>query len=242
MVRDNAIVHHLRSEKIRVAGLARIREIIFGFQDGLITTLGVISTTAGAFADNKVVIVVGLEEAVAGAFSMATGAYLSSQAEKDVLSAEILQEKDQIRRHPQVEIDELVELFKLEHLKKSDAKLATQTISHSNTSFLQTMVEKEFGIDPRPASSPIMDGIYIGISYIIAALIPILPYFFLPTHQAIVPSVILGVLALFLLGIYKAQVAKSSYVRSGFKVLLFGIISSAGGYFLGKFITDSFGK
>ena len=71
-------------EKGRIGKLSRIREFVFGAQDGLLVPLGVVSSVAGAFNNNHIVIIAGVSEALAGAFSMATGAFLSSQAEKQV--------------------------------------------------------------------------------------------------------------------------------------------------------------
>ena len=73
---------HIFKEKERIGKLSQIRELVFGAQDGLLVPLGVISSVAGAFNNNQIVIIAGISEALAGAFSMATGAYLASQAER----------------------------------------------------------------------------------------------------------------------------------------------------------------
>lgn len=87
---------HFFREKERVGKLSQIRELVFGAQDGLLVPLGVISSVAGAFNNNQIVIIAGISEALAGAFSMATGAYLASQAERQVHTAEIAKERQSI--------------------------------------------------------------------------------------------------------------------------------------------------
>src|SRR5438105_10194029 len=94
---------HIYEEKNRIGKLSQIRELVFGAQDGLLVPLGVVSSVAGAFANNHIVLVAGISEALAGAFSMATGAYLASQAELQVYTAEIAKEQASIRDQPKDE-------------------------------------------------------------------------------------------------------------------------------------------
>src|SRR3979409_159095 len=94
-------------QKEKVGKLSQIRELVFGAHDGLLVPLGVISSVAGAFNNNHIVIVAGISEALAGAFSMGTGAYLASQAERQVHDAEIAKEKHAINTYPKVEKKEM---------------------------------------------------------------------------------------------------------------------------------------
>ena len=72
---------HIYKEKDRISKISQIREVVFGAQDDLLVPLGVISSVAGVFSNNHIVIVAGISEALGGSFSMATGAYLTSKAE-----------------------------------------------------------------------------------------------------------------------------------------------------------------
>lgn len=80
-------------EKERVGRISQIKELVFGSQDGLLVPLGVVTSVAGAFSNNHIVIVAGVAEALAGSFSMATGAYLASQAERQVHLNEVAKGK-----------------------------------------------------------------------------------------------------------------------------------------------------
>ena len=80
-------------ERGRIARLSRIRELVLGFQDGLLVPLGVVTGLAGAAAGATAIIVGGLAEAAAGALAMGTGAYLSSQAENQLFRSEIAAEQ-----------------------------------------------------------------------------------------------------------------------------------------------------
>jgi VIT1/CCC1 family predicted Fe2+/Mn2+ transporter len=69
--------------------LTRVRELVLGFQDGLLVPLGVVTGLAHAAVGTTAVIVGGLAEAAAGALAMGTGAYLSSSAENQLIASEI---------------------------------------------------------------------------------------------------------------------------------------------------------
>src|SRR5581483_10278734 len=154
-------------------------EVIFGAQDGLLVPLGVITSVAGAFNNNHFVIVAGISEGLAGAFSIATGGYLSSQAEKQVHDAEIKKEEQAIEKYPEDELKEMVLLFKKEGVENNDAEKLSKILNKYKNSFTTTMVQKELGLDPEPPGTAITDAIFIGLSYLIAAIIPLFPYFFL---------------------------------------------------------------
>jgi VIT1/CCC1 family predicted Fe2+/Mn2+ transporter len=66
----------------------RIRNIFLGLNDGLVEILGAVSGFFGAFGDAVMVLVAGLTVAVAGALSMAAGAYIASSSEAEVRRTE----------------------------------------------------------------------------------------------------------------------------------------------------------
>src|ERR1041384_4206942 len=72
-----------------IEGRARVREFVFGIQDGLISTVGVLTGVQGATKSNAVVIITGLTAMFAGAVSMSAGSYLSSSAEKEIFDKEL---------------------------------------------------------------------------------------------------------------------------------------------------------
>jgi len=227
---------HVFLEKERIGKLSQIREVIFGAQDGLLVPLGVITSVAGAFNNNHFVIVAGISEGLAGAFSMATGGYLSSQAEKQVHDAEIKKEEQAIEKYPEDELKEMVLLFKKEGVENNDAEKLSKILNKYKNSFTTTMVQKELGLDPEPPGTAITDAIFIGLSYLIAAIIPLFPYFFLNGKIAILTSIGATLLSLFGIGLLKGKFATLPYLKSGLQVLLVGAGSGIGGFLLGTFL------
>ncbi|MBV8083645.1 MAG: VIT1/CCC1 transporter family protein, partial [Chloroflexi bacterium] len=105
----------------------------------------------------------------------------------------------------------------------------------------RTHVEKELGLRVEEFQSPGRNAAVMGFSFIVAALIPILPYLFLAASAALYLSVAFTVLALFGIGIGKAQVASRSYWRSGLEVVGIGLAAAGATYALGTFLPRLFG-
>ncbi len=227
---------HIFEEKERIGRLSQIRELVFGAQDGLLVPLGVVTSVAGAFNNNHFVIVAGISEALAGAFSMATGAYLASQAERQVHAAEVEREKQAIRKYPDDEQKEMVMLFEREGMTNEDASRLTRVISRNRESFAITMIQKELGLEPEPPGTPTRDAVLVGVSYLSAAFVPLSPYFFAVGPAAIIISMAATLLALFVIGLLKGKVAMLPYLKSGLQVTIIGAGAGIGGYFLGTFL------
>jgi VIT1/CCC1 family predicted Fe2+/Mn2+ transporter len=57
----------------------RARELVFGIQDGLLSTVGLLSGVSAATQSRAIVIVTGVAAGVTGGVSMAAGSYLAAQ-------------------------------------------------------------------------------------------------------------------------------------------------------------------
>src|SRR2546425_7045038 len=92
---------HLAEERREADLLGEIREALFGMQDGLVSTLAVVSTVGGATGDRYPVVVAGIASALAGVFSMAAGEYLSSQSQRGIELAQIQKEPAGVDEQPE---------------------------------------------------------------------------------------------------------------------------------------------
>jgi len=221
--------------------LSRVRELVLGFQDGLLVPLAVVTGLAAAAFSPITVIVGGLAEAVAGALAMGTASFLASQAENQLFESEIEDETSQIREHPEVERLELEMLLREEDLSTEDAKLASEIIARSTTSLNKTMIEKELGLSYGGTKGEHKDAIVVGLSYAGAALIPLWPYLLWHLILALPISLVTTAIALFVLGIVKGRVARTALLRSGIQVLLIGGGSATIGYLIGALVPRLFG-
>ena len=221
-------------ERWRIASLGRIREVVFGAQDGLISTLALVTAVAVADVSNSIVLITGLAGALAGVFSMATGAYLGSKAEQDIQKGEIEKEARELEEHPAEELAELVVLYQREGLSFNEAKGVAEHIAADKDLWLRTLVEKELGLSYEVTSNPIKDAFTMGGAFIVAALIPVVPYFFVEGRTGISVSIAATLVGLFVLGLGKGRIVQKSPVLQGLEVLLIGAASGGIGFALGE--------
>ncbi len=80
---------------------------------------------------------------------------------------------------------------------------------------------------------PIRSAFTVGISTVAGSLIPLIPFFFLNIKSAIVVSLIFSALVLFFVGALKAKLSIGSWKKSGFEMMIIGIIAALVGYGVG---------
>ena len=220
-------------ERWRVASLTRLREVVFGAQDGIISTLALVTSVAVAVEGTSIVLVAGLAGALAGMISMATGAYLGSRAEQDVRRAEIAQEAMELETKPAEELAELTVIFQREGKSYDEARHLADEISQDKDLWLRTLVEKELGISPDETSNPVKDGLAMASSFIVAAFVPIVPHMVLDGGVAIGVSIAAALVGLFVLGMGKGRLVQRSPVLQGLEILAIGAVSAGIGFALG---------
>lgn len=224
---------HISEERRRVGLLGEIREIIFGMQDGLLTSVGVVAAIGSAVADVWFVLVAGFATALAGTISMAAGEYVSSKSQREVYEAEIARERQEVRERPEEAHEEIRQLFQEEGLSAEDAHLVADKLATSEESWLRTMVEKELGLIVEEHGSPLRGALFMGISYFVGAMLPVLPYLLVARQSALPIALAAAGLVLFGIGAGKALLAQRNPLISGLEVMAIGALSGGAGYLLG---------
>jgi len=240
-IRNNPSVPEVKEEKGRIATLERIREVVFGMQDGLVSTVAVAASVMAATAHRPIVFIAGLTTAMAGTIAMGTGSYLASKAEKDLHSAEIEKEARELVTNPDEEMAELIELYLQEGLTLEESERLADRVASDRKLWLKTLTEKELGLTPEDLASPTKDAFTMGISFMLGAIVPLIPYIFLGTMAVIAASIAVTVATLFVVGLAKARVTGKHPLRAGFEVMIIGTASGLLGYLIGTVLPQMFG-
>jgi len=229
------------AEGERVARRGRIREVVFGAQDGLLSTLALVTGVRGADATRYAILVAGFSGALAGTISMALGAYVAAKSQREVFAAELENERRQLELRPHVEVVELADIFQAEGLDYDAANRAAAAIATNPEVMLKTMAEKELGIPYEPPGSPLEDGLTMGTAFVIGALVPIVPYLLLTTTTGLYVSVVLTLGTLFVMGMVKARLAGSPAWRSGTETAGLAGLAAALAYLVGTVLPNALG-
>src|SRR4030066_332574 len=62
----------------------QIREVVFGMNDGLVSTVGFVAGVTGSIGESRMVLLTGMASIMAGAISMAMGGYLAPKSQRGV--------------------------------------------------------------------------------------------------------------------------------------------------------------
>lgn len=216
-----------------VRWLAQIREVVFGMQDGLISTVGFVAGVHGATSDDRLVLLAGIVQMIAGAFSMAAGAYLSTKAEREVVEGQVRAELARYVQEPYMAQEALLTALEADGLPRDKAYGVVKLISAERNSFLQTFREKVLGLGAAQERLPLSAALLMGVSFAFGAIIVLAPYFVLVGIRALVTAVGFTAVALFGIGMAKAVLAGTRLLVSGLEFLLIAAAAAAVGYVLG---------
>jgi VIT1/CCC1 family predicted Fe2+/Mn2+ transporter len=233
---------HLAEERREASLLGEVREAIFGAQDGLVSTLAVVSTVAGATGDRFPVLVAGIASALAGIFSMAAGEYLSSKSQREIFDAQIVGERREVHDRPGEAEAEIAYLLEEDGLPRETAADVARTMASHPEVLLKTMVEKELGLIERPAEgSPLQGALVMGAAFGIGALVPVIPHLVLPIGISVYASVAATAAVLFAIGVVKSRWTHRSWLTSGLEILIVGAVAGVVGYFFGSVLPGLLG-
>ena len=228
---------HLADERRKSSLLGEIREAIFGAQDGLVSTLAVVSTVAGATAgDNRfAVLVAGIASALAGIFSMAAGEYIGSKSQREIFEAQIVDERAEVHERPGEAEAEVAYMFEQDGLPHEKARTVARVMAEHPETLLKTMVEKELGLTVEEGGgSPLQGALVMGAAFGLGALPPIVPHLLLAGAAAVIGSVAATLVVLFSIGVVKSRWTHRSWWSSGLEILALGAVAGVAGYFFGS--------
>lgn len=209
------------------------RAAVFGISDGLLTNVSLILGVAGANPAPGVVRLAGLAGLVAGAFSMAAGEYVSMSAQSELLQRELSVEREELRRHPRSERQELVALYERRGLRRELADEVADVMMRDKDIALEVHSREELGIDPSETGNPVAAAGSSFASFAFGALIPLMPWFFGSGNSAVLISVVLGAFTALAIGALVAQFTGRSPVRSALRQLGIAVVVAAVTYGIG---------
>jgi VIT1/CCC1 family predicted Fe2+/Mn2+ transporter len=226
----------------RIGGGNALRAAVLGANDGLVSVLSLTMGAAGANLPGHGVLITGIAGLLAGASSMALGEWLSVQSSRELYQRQIAIESEEISTHPEEEQEELALIYQAKGLPKERARELAAHISSNKDNLLDALTREELGINPKElGGSPWEAAITSFLLFASGAFIPLFPYIFLQGLTAVVISLVVGALALFLTGAAITLMTGKSVWVSGFRQVLIGILAAALVFGVGRLIGVSIG-
>jgi VIT1/CCC1 family predicted Fe2+/Mn2+ transporter len=157
--------------------------LVFGANDGIVTTFAVVSGSTGAALSPRIIIILGLANLLADGIAMGAGNYLGMRSEQ-------------------------------EYEKKLTGGVREGRI-HA-----------------------VGHGAAIFLAFVLAGSVPLLPFVFLPSAGAFLPSCLATATTLFAVGSLRTLVTGARWFISGLEMLLIGSLAAAAAYGVGHVLQD----
>lgn len=163
--------------QVREGKATYLRNFIFGVEDSLVSTVGLLSGIAIAAVPRETIFLTGVVLIFVEAFSMSAGSFLSEySAEEYEVAREI------------------------------------------------------------PARRSLIGAVVMFFSYFVSGFVALTPYFFFEVGTAFGLSVLVSLLALFLLGVIGGRVSRTSILKNATRMVVIGGIAILVGIIVGKFV------
>ncbi|MBK8557113.1 MAG: VIT1/CCC1 transporter family protein [Lewinellaceae bacterium] len=216
-----------------------LRNIIYGFNDGLTANFGLLAGMIGAAAQPHFVVVSGIAGVVADALSMGSSGYLAAKSEKEVYENERRKEKLEITVMPELEARELSIIYQSKGMQKEDADRMVEQLMGDKQAFIEEKMKQELDMDTS-SIHPMKEGWVTGLATAIGALIPVLPFLFTSGIPAIAISFVISMAAHFGVGAARSFFTDRGFWKSGFEMFIVGFGIAVAGYFVGEAIVRFF--
>lgn len=211
-----------------------ISDLVYGANDGIVTTFAVVTGSVGASLSPVVIIILGFANLIADGFSMGASSYLSRRSDIDYQRGQHKKEAFEIEYLPELETQEVRERYSDMGFEGKDLDRALEVTISDKKRWLDFMMIHELGIFEDPEDKPIKHGIVTFAAFNIAGLAPLLP-FLIPvvSQNALISSPIFSAIALFITGALRTLVTPKRWWVGGLEMLIIGALAGAVSYAVG---------
>jgi len=221
----------------RAVGGNALRAAVLGANDGLVSNTSLVMGVAGAAFSATAVLLSGLAGLLAGSISMALGEWLSVQSSRELHQAQIASEREEILTMPEAEAEELALIYQAKGMPHSEAELTARKVMADPDAFLDTKVREELGIDPDDLGGSAGEAAIASfLLFSVGAVVPVVPFFFVEGGGAVLFSLALAAVGLFLLGAMTAIVTGTALLRTGMRSLVLGLVAAGVTYGVGALL------
>lgn len=205
-----------------------LRAAVLGANDGLVSNLALVMGVAGASISNDVVLIAGFAGLLAGSISMALGEWLSVQSSRELYQRQLDIEEREIAEVPEEEAEELALIYQAKGMPADQAHTLANRIMEDPEAALSTLAREELGIDPEElGGSPWQAAFTSFFLFAGGAILPVLPFVFTSGAAAVVASLVLSGLGLFIVGAGITLITGRGLWFSGLRQTAFGLIAAA---------------
>jgi vacuolar iron transporter family protein len=211
-----------------------VREIIFGLNDGVISTVGFLAGVTATLGDVRTIALAGIAAAIAGAVAMGVGAFVSAKSQRAFFQAEISREAWEIENMPDHERQEIRDIYERLGFTPEEVEIIVRRVTSSPELWLRVMSREELGLAEEVFDSPVRVGLVTSLAYQVGALVLLAPYALASSaRHAFGTAAAIAVVTLLATGAGKTWVTKENPLRASLELAGLGVFACAIGLVLG---------
>lgn len=191
---------------------------VLGAMDGTVTTFAIVAGASGAGLPAATALVLGLANALADGFSMATSNYLKAKSDRHVVERARRIEEHHVEVVPEGEREEIRQLFAAKGLAGQVLEDVVSVITRDRATWVNTMLRDELGLrletpEPRIAAAVTFS------AFVLAGLLPLAP---LALADGFGLSAALTGAIFFTIGVVKGRITAQPVIACGLEALVIG--------------------
>ena len=195
-----------------------VRDLVFGFGDGINTSLGIAAGVGGADVSSNIIILAALVAMFTGAKAMAVQNYLAVKAQRELLKSEIAREEWEMEHKPEIERQEIEEIYRAKGFEGKDLEMIVNKITSDKKVWLDTMLTEELKLNVEILGSPLKSALRMFGSFLLGGILPILPFFFAHGYVPLLMAIGISLSTSFVVGAIKSRLAKTNIIKGGLEM------------------------
>ena len=229
---DYEVEHHPHAHRIEGSW---IRDATLGANDGLVSVLTLIAGVAGADVRGSTVLIAGLAGLVAGAISMGVGAYVSAKAYRSYYRAEVRREVEEMREKPDVEREEVREIYRDRGFEGELLEQVVETITANPRIWLKVMMSEELGLSAA-FGKPFSAATVMFLSFLAGGIVPVAPFLLWDGATALLTAFGLTAAALMLAGGLRSRYTGERPFVAGIELVAMAAIGFGAAHLIGRLV------
>jgi VIT1/CCC1 family predicted Fe2+/Mn2+ transporter len=213
----------------------RFRDLVIDANDGIVAIAGVIEGVLAAGLGNRAAATAVLLATIAGAISVGGSRYTEEAAERDAREAVLGEERRQLLRSPEQELDELAAFYEGKGLPSDLARVVAVRLTAADA--LAAHAEEEHGIAvDEPSPSPLVAGVASGLVFACGALVVASTAVLTPSAWRVPTTFVAVTLALVLSSMVVARWGDVPLPRTVARNVCVGLIAMAVSFAIGSLV------
>jgi VIT1/CCC1 family predicted Fe2+/Mn2+ transporter len=213
----------------------RLRDLVIDANDGIVAIAGVVEGVLAAGLGNRAAATAVLVATIAGGISLGGSRYTEEAAERDARAGLLEEERRQLHRSPDQELDELAAFYEAKGLAPDLARVVATELTAADA--LAAHAEEEHGIEvDEPPLSPLVAAFASGIVFVLGALVVVVTAVLTPSTWRVPTTFVAVTIALALSSVVVARWGDVPLGRTLARNVAVGLTAMAVSFAIGSLV------